>query len=376
MEFSLIQEDSHSSARAGLLTTSHGTVDTPFFMPVATAGAVKALHLKELRDDVGAPIMLANTYHLFLRPGVEIVALAGGLHRFTGWKRPILTDSGGYQIYSLAGYRKFTEEGVVFRSHIDGSSHAFTPERAVGIQRALGADIIMAFDECTPYPCDKEYARRSMKRTHRWLSRCLDHFGRSECHHGYVQSIFPIVQGSIYPDLRLESANVIAGTDTTGNAIGGLSVGEPAGMMYEMTGLVCTILPKEKPRYLMGVGTPANILESIALGIDMFDCVIPTRNGRNGMLFTPEGIINIKNEKWKDDFSPLDEQGSVFADREYSKGYLRHLFVAREMLAGMIATIHNLGFYMWLMREARKHILSGNFIPWKEQMVKQLMKRL
>lgn len=376
MEFSITHTDKKSSARAGVMITDHGAIDTPFFMPVGTTGAVKAIHLKELSEEIGAQIMLANTYHLFLRPGVNIISKGGGLHRFNGWKKPILTDSGGYQIYSLAEIRKFTENGVVFQSHIDGSRHIFTPESAIDVQRELGADIIMAFDECTPFPCEEDYAKKSMKRTHRWEKRCLEHFEKTRCPHGYRQSLFPIVQGSVYPHLRKESAEVIASMNAPGNAIGGLSVGEPARLMYEMTALVCNILPPDKPRYLMGVGTPANILESIALGIDMFDCVIPTRNGRNGMLFTRNGIINIKNEKWKEDFSPLESDGEVFVDLQYNKAFLRYMFVAKEILASMIATIHNLGFYMWLMREARKQIQTGNFSSWKNAMVIKLMQRL
>lgn len=376
MEFSLSYRDSHSSARAGTLTTDHGLIETPFFMPVGTAGAVKALHIRQLHDEVKAQIMLSNTYHLFLRPGVQTVAAAGGIHRFNGWDRPVLTDSGGYQIYSLAAIRKITENGVVFQSHTDGSRHTFTPETVMDIQRSLGADIIMAFDECTPYPCDLSYAKKSMKRTHRWLDRCVEQYRSTECPHEYTQALFPIVQGSVYPDLRKESAEYIASRGCAGNAIGGLSVGEPAEEMYAMTDLVCRILPDDKPRYLMGVGTPANILESIALGIDMFDCVIPTRNGRNGWLFTRNGIINIKNEKWKDDFSPIEEDGEVPADQDYSKAFLRHLFVAREMLAPMITTVHNLGFYMWLMRESRKKIIEGTFSSWKNVMTKQLMQRI
>jgi len=376
MEFSLSYRDSHSSARAGTLTTDHGLIETPFFMPVGTAGAVKALHIRQLHDEVKAQIMLSNTYHLFLRPGVQTVAAAGGIHRFNGWDRPVLTDSGGYQIYSLAAIRKITENGVVFQSHTDGSRHTFTPETVMDIQRSLGADIIMAFDECTPYPCDLSYAKKSMKRTHRWLDRCVEQYRSTECPHEYTQALFPIVQGSVYPDLRKESAEYIASRGCAGNAIGGLSVGEPAEEMYAMTDLVCRILPDDKPRYLMGVGTPANILESIALGIDMFDCVIPTLNGRNGWLFTRNGIINIKNEKWKDDFSPIEEDGEVPADQDYSKAFLRHLFVAREMLAPMITTVHNLGFYMWLMRESRKKIIEGTFSSWKNVMTKQLMQRI
>lgn len=375
MEFTITHRCPASSARAGMLSTDHGTVDTPAFMAVGTAGAVKALHIRDLRESVGSQIMLSNTYHLFLRPGVDIVSRAGGLHRFNGWDKPILTDSGGYQIYSLADMRKFTDDGVVFQSHIDGSKHRFTPERAIDIQRELGADIIMAFDECTPYPCDYDYAKKSMKRTHKWLSRCMEHYSQTECPHGYSQALFPIVQGSVYPDLRKESAEYISSMGGQGNAIGGLSVGEPAKMMYEMTREVCQILPDLKPRYLMGVGTPANILESIASGIDMFDCVIPTRNGRNGMLFTSRGIINIKNEKWKDDFSPLDDSGTVFADLQYTKAFVRHLFIAGEMLAAMIATIHNLGFYIWMMREARNQIIQGTYANWKDNMVDQFMQR-
>jgi queuine tRNA-ribosyltransferase len=332
--------------------------------------------MKELRDDIRSQILLANTYHLYLRPGTDTIGKAGGIQKFIGWNLPVLTDSGGFQIYSMTDIRKFTDDGVVFQSHIDGSRHTFTPERAVDIQRSLGADIIMAFDECTPFPCEPEYARSSMKRTHSWLNRCIDQFNRSGCPHGYSQTQFPIVQGSIYPDLRKQSAEFIASKDAGGNAIGGLSVGEPAETMYEMTDLVCHILPYDRPRYLMGVGTPANILESISLGIDMFDCVIPTRNGRNGMLFTRNGILNIRNIKWKDDFSPLEEEGDVFADHEYSKAYLRHLFVSKEILAAMIATIHNLGFYMWLMRTARVKIADGTFSGWKNSMLKKLMRRL
>lgn len=376
MKFTLQHTDPGSSARAGLIETDHGAIASPFFMPVGTAGAVKALHIRELRDDVQAQIMLSNTYHLYLRPGVDTVAAAGGLHRFNGWDRPILTDSGGYQIYSLSDIRKFTEDGVVFQSHIDGSRHTFTPEKAMDVQRSLGADIIMAFDECTPFPCEADYARKSMHRTHRWLDRCITRFSETECPHGYKQALFPIVQGSVYADLRTKSAEYIASKGAEGNAIGGLSVGEPAEEMYAMTDLVCRILPKDRPRYLMGVGTPANILENIALGVDMFDCVIPTRNGRNGMLFTRNGILNIKNEKWKDDLSPIEPEGSVFADTHYSKAYLRHLYISKEILAAMIATVHNLGFYMWLMNEARAHILDGTFADWKNVMVKKLMKRL
>ncbi|MDD4604653.1 MAG: tRNA guanosine(34) transglycosylase Tgt [Bacteroidales bacterium] len=376
MNFEILHRDKGSNARSGLLTTDHGQVESPFFMPVGTAGAVKALHIEQLRNDIQAQIMLSNTYHLYLRPGVDIISKAGGIHRFNGWDKPVLIDSVGYQIYSLGDIRKFTDEGVVFQSHIDGSKHVFTPEIAVDVQRALGADIIMAFDECTPYPCDLIYAKKSMHRTHHWLQGCLKRFAQTECPHGYSQSLFPIVQGSVFPALRAESAKFIADAGAPGNAIGGLSVGEPASMMYDITEQVCEILPDDKPRYLMGVGTPANILECIALGIDMFDCVIPTRNGRNGMLFTRQGIINIKNEKWKDNFTPLDPEGEVFTDLQYHKAFLRHLFISREILASMIATVHNLGFYIWLMKEARKQIAQGTFSEWKSVMVVKLMQRL
>jgi queuine tRNA-ribosyltransferase len=376
MNFRLEHPDPGSAARAGSLITDHGLVKTPFFMPVGTAGAVKAVHIRDLRDEIRAEIMLSNTYHLYLRPGTDVIAQAGGLHNFTGWDLPILTDSGGFQIYSLADIRKFTDEGVIFQSHIDGSRHHFTPEIAIDIQRSLGADIIMAFDECTPYPCEYEYAKKSLKRTHKWLARCIDHFDKTGCPYGYTQALFPIVQGSIFEDLRKISAEYIASGEAAGYAIGGLSVGEPAKIMYAITAQVCSILPADKPRYLMGVGTPANILESIALGIDMFDCVIPTRNGRNGMLFTRNGIINIRNEKWKNDFTPLEKEGDVYCDRKYSKAFLRHLFVAGEMLSAMIATMHNLGFYIWLMKEARQQILDDKFHEWKKEMVVKLMKRL
>jgi len=376
MTFTVTHTDPGSSARAGTMKTDHGTIQSPFFMPVGTAGAVKALHIRSLHDDIRAQIMLSNTYHLYLRPGIHIIREAGGIHRFNGWERPVLTDSGGYQVYSLSAIRKFTDDGVVFRSHIDGSKHTFTPESAISVQRDIGADIIMAFDECTPFPCEYDYALKSMKRTHRWLKRCISRFGETTCQHGYEQTLFPIVQGSVYKDLRKQSAEFIAECGAEGNPIGGLSVGEPAPVMYEMTGIVTSILPHDKPRYLMGVGTPANILECIALGIDMFDCVIPTRNGRNGMLFTRNGIINIKNEKWKDDFSPIDPDGDMFVDTQYSKAFLRHLFISKEVLSSMIATVHNLGFYMWLMREARKQIIAGTFPGWKEKMVEQVQQRL
>jgi queuine tRNA-ribosyltransferase len=376
MDFTLIGRDPGSSARAGLLRTDHGEIETPIFMPVGTAGTVKAVHQRELKDDIQAQIILGNTYHLYLRPGTGILQKAGGLHRFNGWNKPILTDSGGYQVYSLSARRKLNQEGVTFQSHIDGSRHLFTPERVMEIQRAIGADIIMAFDECTPYPCDYRYAANSLEITNHWLTRCIKHLETTPPLYGYQQSLFPIVQGSTYRDLRIQSAEFVAAAAADGNAIGGLSVGEPHEMMYEMTELVCGILPQDKPRYLMGVGTPANILESIALGVDMFDCVMPTRNGRNGMLFTSEGIINIKNEKWKDDFSPIDPNGPVFVDSQYSRAYLRHLFVCGEMLGSMIASLHNLGFYLWLVKEARKHILAGDFSSWKNIMVTKLASRL
>jgi queuine tRNA-ribosyltransferase len=375
MDFELIGRDARSSARAGKLTTDHGDIETPIFMPVGTAGTVKAVHQRELKNDIQAQIILGNTYHLYLRPGTGILEAAGGLHRFNGWDKPILTDSGGYQVYSLSARRKLTEEGVTFQSHIDGSRHKFTPERVMEIQRSIGADIIMAFDECTPYPCDYQYADKSLTITNHWLDRCFTHLETIPPLYGHQQSLFPIVQGSTFRDLRMKSAEFVAAKNADGNAIGGLSVGEPHEIMYEMTELVCGILPQDKPRYLMGVGTPANILESIALGIDMFDCVMPTRNGRNGMLFTSEGIINIKNEKWKDDFSPIDENGLIFVDSQYSKAYLRHLFAAKEMLGSMVASLHNLGFYLWLVKEARKHIIAGDFSMWKNEMVPKLAYR-
>lgn len=376
MRFSLQQFDSGSKARAGLMLTDHGEIPTPIFMPVGTVGSVKAVHIKELKDDTQAKIILGNTYHLYLRPGLDVLKSAGGLHGFNGWDKPILTDSGGYQVYSLAGTRKLKEEGVVFQSHIDGSRHTFTPEYVIDIQRIIGADIMMAFDECTPYPCAYDYASKSMEMTHRWLNRCIERVNQTEPVYGHHQSLFPIVQGSVYSDLRKKSAEFISNCQAEGNAIGGLSVGEPAEIMYQITEEVCQILPYDKPRYLMGVGTPANILESIANGIDMMDCVMPTRNGRNGQLFTSEGIINIKNEKWKKDFSPLDPNGFSFVDSQYTKAYLRHLFVAGEMLAPMIASLHNIRFYLWLVTEARKHILAGDFANWKNQMVPKLQNRL
>ena len=376
MKFDLLKKDPQSKARAGTITTDHGVIETPIFMPVGTVASVKGVHQRELKEDINPDIILGNTYHLYLRPKTEILEKAGGLHKFMNWDRNILTDSGGYQVYSLSANRKIKEEGVKFKSHIDGSYHFFTPENVMEIQRTIGADIIMAFDECTPYPCDYRYAQRSMHMTHRWLDRCVAHLDKVPVKYGYDQAFFPIVQGSTYKDLRRQSAEYIANTNQVGNAIGGLSVGEPAEEMYAMTEVVCEILPEDKPRYLMGVGTPINILENIALGIDMFDCVMPTRNARNGMLFTANGTINIKNKKWEADFSPVDEMGITFVDTEYTKAYLRHLFAANEYLGKQIATIHNLGFYMWLVREARKHILAGDFKPWKEMMVKNMNQRL
>jgi len=376
MKFKIQHFDPHSNARTGEIITEHGRIQTPVFMPVGTAGTVKAIHLKELYEDVKAQIILGNTYHLYLKPGLEIIKQAGGLHKFNGWDKPILTDSGGYQVYSLSSTRKISEQGVAFSSHIDGSKHLFSPEKVIDIQRIIGADIIMAFDECTPYPCDYEYAEKSMNLTHDWLQRCIDHFNITENQYGFSQSLFPIVQGSVYKDLRKKSAETIASKNCQGNAIGGLSVGEPSEVMYEITELVCNILPKDKPRYLMGVGTPVNILENIALGVDMFDCVMPTRNGRNGMLFTQNGIINIKNEKWKDDFSFIDNQGTSFVDKQYTKAYLRHLFAAKEILGPMIASLHNLAFYSWIMEQAREKINAGTFFEWKNKTIKQLAQRL
>lgn len=376
MDFIIEALDTKSKARAGVVTTDHGQIETPIFMPVGTAGTVKAVHQRELHDDIHAQIILGNTYHLFLRPGLDIINKAGGLHKFNGWHKPILTDSGGYQVYSLANKRKITEEAVKFQSHVDGTRHEFSPERVMDIQRTIGADIIMAFDECTPYPCDYEYAKNSMGLTHRWLDRCITHFDQTEPVYDYNQTLFPIVQGSTYPDLRQQSAEFIASKGREGNAIGGLSVGEPAEDMYAMTDLVCQILPHDKPRYLMGVGTPANILESIKLGVDMFDCVMPTRNARNGMLFTSEGIINIKNEKWKEDFSPIDSNMPGYVDNFYSKAYLRHLIISKEILGAQIASIHNLSFYLWLVQEARQHIKAGDFSSWVEPMIKKVSNRL
>ena len=375
MNFELLTTDATTHARAGRITTDHGVIETPIFMPVGTVASVKGVQQRELTQDINADIILGNTYHLYLRPTTSILEQAGGLHKFMHWDRNILTDSGGYQVYSFSSTRKIKEEGVRFKSHIDGSYHFFSPEKSMEIQR-IGADIIMAFDECTPYPCEYAYAKRSMHMTHRWLDRCISYLEENAPKYGYNQSLFPIVQGSVYPDLRRASAEYIASKGADGNAIGGLSVGEPAEKMYEITEIVCDILPKDKPRYLMGVGTPINILENIALGVDMFDCVMPTRNARNGMLFTAHGTINIKNKKWENDFSPIDENGYTFVDTYYTKAYLRHLFAAEEFLGKQIATIHNLGFYLWLVREARKHILQGDFSQWKNQMVSQMNNRL
>lgn len=376
MEFELLKTDEHTKARAGKITTNHGVIETPIFMPVGTVGSVKGVHQRELKEDINADIILGNTYHLYLRPQTSILEKAGGLHKFINWDRNILTDSGGYQVYSLAANRKIKEEGVKFKSHIDGSFHFFSPEKVMEIERSIGADIMMAFDECTPYPCEYSYAKRSMHLTHRWLDRCITHLEKVPPKYGYHQSLFPIVQGSVYKDLRTQSAEYIASKNADGNAIGGLSVGEPVEQMYEMTELVCDILPKDKPRYLMGVGTPINILENIALGVDMMDCVMPTRNARNGMLFTAKGIINIKNKKWEDDFSPIDPDGHTYVDTYYTKAYLRHLFAANEFLGKQIASIHNLGFYLWLVREARRQIIAGTFLQWKTKMVADMSNRL
>lgn len=376
LQFKLESTDKGSAARAGEITTDHGTIQTPIFMPVGTAGTVKGVHQHELKDVVKAQIILGNTYHLYLRPGMEILRNAGGLHKFNGWDGPILTDSGGYQVYSLSHRRKIKEEGVTFQSHIDGSKHFFSPEGAMDIQRTIGGDIIMAFDECPPYPSDYRYAKQSMELTHRWLKRCCDHVDKTEGYYGHHQSLFPIVQGSTYDDLRKQSAETIASFEREGNAIGGLSVGEPAEDMYKHTALVCEILPKDKPRYLMGVGTPANLLECIALGVDMFDCVLPTRNARHGLLYTAEGIINIKNAKWKDVHEPIDPEGPCPTSRFHTKAYLRHLIHSGELLAAQLASIHNLSFFLWLVGEARNHILAGDFSTWKDSMVNKLQRRL
>ncbi len=376
LTFQLQHTDKATEARAGIITTDHGQIETPIFMPVGTVGSVKAVHVDELKDDIKAQIILGNTYHLYLRPGLEILEQAGGLHKFNGFDRPMLTDSGGFQVFSLTGLRKMTEEGVTFQSHIDGSRHLFTPERVMDIERSIGADIIMAFDECTPGTADYNYAKQSMERTHRWLDRCITRFNETESKYGYHQSLFPIVQGCVYKDLRTKSAEYIASKDCEGNAIGGLAVGEPAEVMYEMIEVVNGILPKDKPRYLMGVGTPENILEGIERGVDMFDCVMPTRNGRNAMLFTKDGIINIRNKKWENDFSPIEPDGASYVDRLYTKAYLHHLFKAKEYLALQIASIHNLAFYLWMVGEARKNILADNYSSWKQIMVKRFMQRL
>ena len=376
MNFDILKTDELTKARAGKITTAHGMIETPIFMPVGTVGSVKGVHQRELKEDINADIILGNTYHLYLRPQMPILEKAGGLHKFINWDRNILTDSGGYQVYSLAANRKIKEEGVKFKSHIDGSYHFFSPENVMEIERSIGADIMMAFDECTPYPCEYGYAKRSMHLTHRWLDRCIAHLEKVPPKYGYEQTLFPIVQGSVYKDLRIQSAEYIASKGADGNAIGGLSVGEPVEQMYEMTELVCDILPKDKPRYLMGVGTPINILENIALGVDMMDCVMPTRNARNGMLFTSKGIINIKNKKWEDDFSPIDPDGHTYVDTYYTKAYLRHLFAANEFLGKQIASIHNLGFYLWLVREARRQIIAGTFSQWKTKMVNDMSNRL
>ena len=376
MNFTLSKKDKNSNARSGILKTDHGEIKTPIFMPVGTAGTVKSVSQRDLEDQINAQIILGNTYHLYLRPGIETLESIGGLHKFISWDRPILTDSGGYQVYSLSGRRKITEQGVKFKSHIDGSSHFFTPENVMEIQKSIGADIIMAFDECTPYPCDYSYAKDSMEMTHRWLKRCVVGFNSTPFKYDYSQVLFPIVQGSTYSDLRKQSAEVIASFDMPGNAIGGLSVGEPHDLMYKHTEEVCAILPVDKPRYLMGVGTPSNLLECIALGIDMFDCVMPSRNARNGMLFTSEGIINIKNKKWENDFNPIDPNGFSSVDKRYSRSYLRHLFVSKEMLGPQIASIHNLSFYLWLVNESRIKIEEGTFTEWKNKMVVKLVERL
>ncbi len=376
MTFDIQYNDPLSKARAGRIETAHGGIDTPIFMPVGTLGTVKCVHTRELEEDINAQIILGNTYHLYLRPGLDIIQQAGGLHKFNGWNRPMLTDSGGYQVYSLAHRRKITEEGVTFASHIDGSKHFFSPERAIDIQRIIGADIIMAFDECTPYPCEYDYAKKSIDLTHRWLKRCITQFDNTPPQYGHEQTFFPIVQGSVYKDLRIKSAEFIAEQGQQGNAIGGLSVGEPAEEMYAMTDIVTNILPKDKPRYLMGVGTPINILENIALGIDMFDCVLPSRNARHGLLYTADGVMNMKNLKWANDFSVVDASSPAPTSRFYTKAYLRHLFHVEEILACQIATIHNLAFYLWLVTEARTKIQDGTFMSWKNEMVKKLGVRL
>ena len=376
MKFDLIKTAENCAARAGVITTDHGTIETPIFMPVGTLGSVKGVHMHELRDDIKAQIILGNTYHLYLRPGMDVIGKAGGLHRFNGWERPILTDSGGFQVFSLSANRKLTPEGAHFRSHIDGSKHLFTPENVVDIQRIIGSDIMMALDECPPGTSDYRYARRSLDLTKQWLARGWKHYQSTSPHYGHSQAYFPIVQGCTYSDLRRESAEFVAELGADGNAIGGLAVGEPAEVMYEMIEVVNEILPKDRPRYLMGVGTPANILEALERGVDMMDCVMPTRNGRNGMIFTPEGTMNMRNKKWAEDFSPLQEDGPSYVDRVYTKAYVRHLFVSQELLAMQIASIHNLAFYLWLVREARKHILDGTFASWKREMIEKVTRRL
>lgn len=376
MTFDLQYTDSKTNARAGVIHTDHGDIQTPIFMPVGTAGTVKTVHQTELINDIKAQIILGNTYHLYLRPGLEVLEKAGGLHKFNGFNRPMLTDSGGFQVFSLSGIRKLKEEGVEFRSHIDGSKHFFSPERVMDIERTIGADIIMALDECTPGNADYEYAKKSMEMTHRWLDRCITRFNETEPKYGYSQSLFPIVQGCVYPDLRTRAAEFVASKNADGNAIGGLAVGEPVEKMYEMIEVVNAILPKDRPRYLMGVGTPVNILEGIERGVDMFDCVMPTRNGRNAMLFTKNGIMNMRNKKWEFDFSPIEEDGASYVDTLYSRAYLRHLFHAQEFLAMQIASIHNLAFYLWLVTEARKHIIAGDFAVWKAKTVERISTRL
>ena len=377
MKFTLQKEDGKSHARAGLIETAHGQIETPIFMPVGTLGAVKSLHIRDLKQDVKAQIILGNTYHLYMRPGMEILREVGGLHKFNGWDRPILTDSGGFQVFSLSHRRKIDpQEGVWFQSHIDGSRHLFSPEKVMDLERTIGADIIMAFDECTPYPADYKYAKNSMETTFKWLKRCIARLDETEPYYGYEQTLFPIVQGSTYKDLRLQSAEYVASTNCDGNAIGGVSVGEPTELMYEITDVCCQVLPKDKPRYLMGVGTPANIIECISLGVDMFDCVMPTRNGRNGMIFTWEGMMNMRNEKWKNDFTPLDVNSDLFADREYTRAYLRHLYVSDEILGPMIGSIHNLHFYLDLVTTARQKILDGTFATWKDEILPKISRRL
>lgn len=377
MKFAVNCWDSHSNARAGLIHTDRGEIETPIFMPVGTVGAVKGMHVKQLKEDVKAQIILGNTYHLYLRPGLEVLEKAGGILQFNGWDKPMLTDSGGFQVFSLSHKRKIKpDEGVWFQSHIDGSKHLFSPEKVIDIQRIIGADIVMAFDECPPYPCEYEYAKKSMHITHQWLDRCIQRMDETEPRYGKSQTLFPIVQGSVFPDLRKRSAEYIASKEREGNAIGGVSVGEPTELMYEITELCCSILPKDKPRYLMGVGTPANILEAIGMGVDMFDCVMPTRNGRNGMIFTWEGMMNMRNEKWKYDFSPIDPQSDLFADQDYSRAYLRHLYVANEMLGAMIGTIHNIHFYMDLVAKAREHIQKGDFASWKNEVMPKISRKL